>query len=172
MNSDKKAFGNNTEKMNTLIRKLCKKSKVIGANIALFNNETILYDYNYGYANKEDNLKSTNESLYMIGSNTKLLTALSIFKLLENGELSLDDDIKKYIPEFEIQSTFEYEKITIENLLMHRSGLIADLYNLILDPSRDYHEVIDELKNTYLTFIPGQVFSYSNVGYTLLGIII
>ena len=68
MNSDKKAFGNNTEKMNTLIRKLCKKSKVIGANIALFNNETILYDYNYGYANKEDNLKSTNESLYMIAS--------------------------------------------------------------------------------------------------------
>ena len=96
MNSDKKAFGNNTEKMNTLIRKLCKKSKVIGANIALFNNETILYDYNYGYANKEDNLKSTNESLYMIGSNTKLLTALSIFKLLENGELSLDDDIKNF----------------------------------------------------------------------------
>lgn len=172
MNSDKKVFGNDTEKMNTKIKKLCKKSKVIGANIALFNNETILYEYNFGYANKEANLKSTNESLYMIGSNTKLLTALSIFKLMENGELSLDDDIKKYIPEFQVKSTFEYEKITIENLLMHRSGLIADLYNLILDPSRDYHEVIDELKNTYLTFIPGQVFSYSNVGYTLLGIVI
>ena len=152
--------------------KMCKKSKAVGVNVALFDRKKMIYNYNYGYANKEAGLKSNNESLYMIGSNTKVLTALGILKLMEEEKLSLDDDIKKHIPEFEIKSSFEYDKITIENLLMHRSGLVSDLFHLILDKTRDYHEVIPELRETYLTALPGKMFSYSNVGYTVLGIII
>lgn len=151
---------------------MCKKSKAIGINVALFNSNEIIYNYNYGFANKEKRIKSDNDSLYMIGSNTKVMTALGILKLWEEGKLSLDDDIKKHIPEFEVKSYFEYNKITIENLLMHRSGLVSDLFHLILDGTRDYHEVISELKETYLTATPGKMFSYSNVGYTVLGIVI
>lgn len=154
------------------LKKLCKKSKVVGVNVALFDRKGIIYNYNYGYANKEKRIKSDNDSLYMIGSNTKVMTALGILKLREEGKLSLDDDIKKFIPEFEVKSYFEYDKITIENLLMHRSGLVSDLFQLILDRTRDYHEVIAELKDTYLTAEPGKMFSYSNVGYTVLGIVI
>lgn len=152
--------------------KMCKKSKAVGVNVALFDRKGIIYNYNYGFANKEEGIKSDNDSLYMIGSNTKVLTALGILKLREEGKLSLNDDIKKFIPEFEVKSYFEYDKITIENLLMHRSGLVSDLFQLILDRTRDYHEVIAELKDTYLTAEPGKMFSYSNVGYTVLGIVI
>ena len=154
------------------LEKICKKSRLTGANAVLFDNEKILYSYNYGYANKAQNLKSTNDSLYMIGSNTKVMTALGIIKLMEDGVLALDDDIRKFIPEFEIKSTFEYDKITVGNLLMHRAGFVCDLFNLILDGTRDFHEAISELKNTYLTEKPGKMFAYSNVGYTVLGIII
>lgn len=154
------------------LNKMCKMSKAVGVNIALFDSKQIIYNYNFGFANKEKKIKSDNNSLYMIGSNTKVITALGILKLMEEGKLSLDDDIKKHIPEFEIKSNFEYDKITIEKLLMHRSGLISDLFALILDKTRDYHEVISELKETYLTAMPGKMFSYSNVGYTVLGIII
>lgn len=159
-------------KLDKQIKRLCKKHKVVGANVALFNSKGILYAHNYGYINKELNIKSTNDSLYMIASNTKVLTAMAIFKLMENGAISLNDDIRKYIPEFEVKSLFEYEKITIENLLMHRSGLVSDLFQLAFDHSRDFHETIEELKDTYLTAAPGVMYSYSNVGYTLLGIII
>ena len=158
--------------LNRELEKICKKSKLMGANIVLYDNEKVLYSYNYGYVNKVQKLKSTNDSLYMIGSNTKVMTALCIFKLMEDGILSLDDDIRKFIPEFEIKSVFKYYKITIEDLLMHRAGLVCDLFNLILDSTRDFHEVISELKNTYLTEMPGKMFAYSNVGYTVLGIII
>ena len=154
------------------LEKMCKKSKIVGANVALFSSKGIIYNYNYGFANKEKGIKSHNDSLYMIGSNTKVLTALGILKLQEEGKLSLGDDIRKHIPEFQVKSHFEYDKITIENLLMHRSGLVSDLFHLILDRTRDYHEVIEELKETYLTAEPGKMFSYSNVGYTVLGIII
>lgn len=154
------------------LEKQCKKCKMVGVNVALFDSKGIIYNYNYGFVNKENRIKSDNDSLYMIGSNTKVMTALGILKLYEEGKLSLNDDIKKFIPEFEVKSFFEYDKITIENLLMHRSGLVSDLFHLILDRTRDYHEVIAELKDTYLTAEPGKMYSYSNVGYTILGIVI
>ena len=158
--------------LNKKLDKICKKGKAVGVNLALFDGKGIIYNYNYGFVNKEQGIKSNNDSLYMIGSNTKVLTALGILKLMEEGKLSLEDDIKKHIPEFEIKSYFEYDKITIKNLLMHRSGLVSDLFHLILGKTRDYHEVISELRETYLTATPGKMFSYSNVGYTVLGIVI
>ncbi len=158
--------------LDKMLNRMCRKSKAVGVNVALFDSKGILYHYNYGFANKEEGIKSNNDSLYMIGSNTKVMTALGILKLWEEGKLSLEDDIKKHIPEFEVKSHFAYDKITIENLLMHRSGLVSDLFHLILDKTRDFHEVIEELKNTYLTAVPGKMFAYSNVGYTVLGIII
>ena len=158
--------------LNHTLDKMCKKGKAVGLNIALFDSEKILYNYHFGFANKEQGIKSDRNSLYMIGSNTKVLTALGILKLMEEGKLSLDDDIQKHIPEFEVKSYFEYGKITVKDLLMHRSGLVSDLFALLLDRTRDYHEVIPELKETYLTAMPGKMFSYSNVGYTVLGIII
>ena len=159
------------ELLNKEIEKICKKNRLMGVNVVLFDDVQILYSYNYGYANKGQNIKSTNESLYMIGSTTKVMTAICVFKLMEEGVLSLEDDIRKFIPEFEVKSTFDYEKITIGNLLMHRSGLVGDSY-LILNKKGDFHDVINEIKNTYLTAKPGEMFAYSNVGYTVLGIII
>lgn len=161
-----------TQILNKKLDKICKKCKAVGVNLALFDSKGIIYNYNYGFANKEQGIKSNNDSLYMIGSNTKVLTALGILKLMEEGKLSLEDDIKEHIPEFEVKSYFEYDKITIKNLLMHRSGLVSDLFHLILGKARDYHDVIPELRETYLTATPGKMFSYSNVGYTVLGIVI
>ncbi len=160
------------ELLNKEIEKICKKYQLMGANVVLFDEEQILYSYNYGYANKGQNIKSTNESLYMIGSITKLMTAICIMKLMEEGVIALEDDVRKFIPEFEVKSTFDYEKITIGNLLMHRSGLVGDLFHVITDKNGDFHDVIKEIKNTYMTAKPGEMFAYSNVGYTVLGVVI
>ena len=158
--------------LNQQTKMLCKIFNSVGASAVLFDKDEIIFKEHYGYINKETKLKTDDDSFFMIGSNTKVLTSLSIFKLLEENKLTLEDDIKKYIPEFSIKSTFEYEKITIANLLMHRSGIQSDLYNYIFDDTKDYHDIIDALKDTYLTSVPGTMYSYSNLGYTLLGIII
>ncbi len=158
--------------LNQKTEKICKAHKLTGANIALFNSREILWSYNYGYANKENRIKSDNRSLYMIGSNTKMMTAMCIWKLIEEGCLSLDDDIRKFIPEFEVKSTFSYDKITVGQLLMHRSGLPCDLYNLFFGKYRDFEDVVGALKETYLIAQPGKMFAYSNIGYTVLGVII
>ena len=108
----------------------------------------------------------------MIGSNTTVLTALGIFRLDENGVLKLEDPITKSIPEFSVKSRIGEYEITVENLLMHRAGIQCDLYPYISGSHYHYTDIIDALKDTYRTSVPGTMFSYSNLGYTLLGIII
>lgn len=159
-------------KYNKIIEAISKKIPCVGFSVALFDNEKILYKHHKGYINKNKEYKTDDDSMFMIGSNTKVLTSICLFQLLEQGKLSLDDDIKKYIPELNIKSKFDYDKITIRQLLMHRGGIQCDLYNLCLDNDREYHEIIKELEKTYLTRKPGTMFAYSNNGYTLLGIII
>ena len=157
---------------NKIIEKIAKKIPCVGFSVALFDNEKILFKHHHGYINKNKEYKTDDNSMFMIGSNTKVLTSICLFQLLEQGKLDLDDDIKKYIPELNIKSKFDYDKITIRQLLMHRGGIQCDLYDLCLDNDREYHEVIKGLEKTYLTRKPGTMFAYSNNGYTLLGIII
>ena len=154
------------------IKGLSKRIPCVGFSVVLFDNEKVLYKHNQGYINKEKAIQTDDDSMFMIGSNTKVITSLCIFKLYEEGKLLLEDDIKKYIPELNIKSLFEYEKITIGDILMHRAGLQCDLYNFIMNDSKDYHEIVEALGDTYLTNKPGQMFAYSNIGYTLLGIVI
>lgn len=157
---------------NKIIKKISKSIPCVGFTVALFDNKEILFKSNNGYINKKKEIKTDDDSMFMIGSNTKVLTSLCLFLLIEQGKLSLDDDVRKYIPELNIKSKFDYEKITIRQMLMHRSGIQCDLYNLCLDNDREYHEIIKELENTYLTRKPGTMFAYSNNAYTLLGIVI
>ena len=149
------------------------KGKNKGAvSAVIFDNEKILYSFYDGFIDKEKKLAPKDDSLFMIGSNTKVMTALGIFRLYEDGKLSLDDPITKFIPEFSVKSRIGEYTITIENLLMHRAGIQCDLYEYIVGTKHKYTDIIDGLKETYMTSAPGTMFSYSNLGYTLLGIVL
>ena len=69
--------------LNKKLDKISKKGKAVGVNLALFDSKGIIYNYNYGFANKEQGIKSNNDSLYMIGSNTKLYK--SVFAVCRYG---------------------------------------------------------------------------------------
>lgn len=160
------------EQINKAIKSFSPLIMSVGYQIAIFNDKEIVYKKQEGFDSLKPKIKTNDHSMYMIGSNTKVFTAVSILQLMEDGKLSLSDDIKKYIPELSFKSLFDQETITIKDLLNHRSGITSDLYNFILDENKDYHDVVEALKDSYLTTKPSKMFSYSNVGYTLLGIII
>ena len=138
----------------------------------IFDEEKILYEKHDGMINREDGIRPAGDSLYMIGSNTKVLTALGLFRLIEDGKLDLKDDIRKYIPELHLRSRVGKKPMTIEDFMMHRSGLICDMYRYMIADGPVYTDIIEGLKGTYRTSVPGEMFSYSNLGYTLLGIVI
>ena len=156
--------------MDTLRRALGNKNK--GAVSAMiFSGEKVLYSMYSGWIDKEKKLRPQADSLFMIGSNTKVMTALGLFRLIEDGKLSLDDPITEYIPEFSVRSRIGEYTVTVADLLMHRAGIQCDLYPYIMGTEHTYEEVPKALNDTYRTSAPGTMYAYSNLGYSMLGLI-
>lgn len=146
-----------------------------GLVIAVYKDGVIAFSQGYGLANLDYNIPMTPETVIDIASVGKQFTAASIILLENEGKLSFEDPVDKYIPELPIYSEGE---ITIDHLLHHISGLkdYLDLMELA-QISRDNYitdkDVLDIIvKQPNLNYPPGKNYQYSNSGYFLLAIIV
>lgn len=146
-----------------------------GCALAVIQNSRIIYKEGYGLANLDHDVKITPKTVFRIGSISKQFTAACIQILHKEGKLSLDDNIRKYVPEM---PGYEWP-ITIRHLIHHTSGIReyellqyfkGELSNQAEHNNEDIIALIARQKN--LEFKPGDRFSYSNSGYTLLATII
>ncbi|MCU7493836.1 MAG: serine hydrolase [Ignavibacteria bacterium] len=148
------------------------KSGCPGAVVLAAINGRILFRKAYGMASLELSVRQKPEFLFPLGSIVKQFTAVSILKLAQEGKLSLQDEVKKFIPDY---NTHGY-KITLENLLTHTSG-IKSLYELpgYMKLRREEYGP-DDLRKLFeeqeLYFEPGTDWNYSNSGFSLLGMVI
>ncbi|HKN67845.1 MAG TPA: serine hydrolase domain-containing protein, partial [Gemmatimonadaceae bacterium] len=134
-----------------------------------------LYSHGYGAANLEYDVPITAASIFESGSVAKQFTAAAIVLLAQDGKLTLDDDIRKYLPEVPDFG----ETIRIRHLLTHTSGL-RDQWELLAierrGPGTQVHSPATTLDlvahQKALNFPPGTEYSYSNTGYVLAGIIV
>jgi CubicO group peptidase (beta-lactamase class C family) len=140
-----------------------------GATIAVAKGDQLLLNKGFGLANPEYNIPNGEKTVYHIASVSKQFTAFSIAMLADQGKLSVDDEVRKYIPEL---PDFGH-KITITQLLHHTSGL-RDQWNLLalagwrLDDVITKNQVLRLMsRQKDLNFKPGDEFSYCNTGYTL-----
>jgi CubicO group peptidase (beta-lactamase class C family) len=143
-----------------------------GAVVLAIKDGKIILRKGYGMANLELGIPIKPEMVFHIGSITKQFTAAAIMKLVEEGKLSVTDDIKKYLPNYPTHG----HKITIHHLLNHTSGIKS--YTSMTDwpplmrKDMTPAELIDLFKNQPMDFAPGERVLYSNSGYILLGAII
>jgi len=141
-----------------------------GCAVLVARRGEVIYRKAFGMANLELKVAMVPENVFRIASLTKQFTAVAILQLHEKGLLNIEDDIKKYIPDF--PST---EKITIANLMSHTSGIknITDeLWNEEKRKASTPTELVDRIKKLPPDFKPGTSFRYSNSGFILLGYII
>ncbi|MGI4718803.1 MAG: serine hydrolase [Janthinobacterium lividum] len=126
----------------------------------------------YGMADTAKGVNMTPEMVLRIGSMTKQFTATGILLLADEGKLSVDDEIGKYLPDYPTQG----RKITIEHLLTHTSGIVSytGKPGFPQGAAKDttVAAMIDSFKNDPLQFEPGSAWRYNNSGYYLLGAII
>ncbi len=144
-----------------------------GIAVLVSKHDKILYKNGFGMANLEWQIPVETNTVFQIGSVTKLFTALAILQLVEKEKLVLTDSIQKYIPTFPNKGY----SITIEQLLTHSSGIKDYMQMDSADPfimRKDFtiREVIDFFKEEPLAFEPGTRSSYSSSGTFLLGSII
>jgi len=135
---------------------------------------TVLYQRGYGCANLEHRIPITPETVFDAASVAKQFTGLAIAILIDQKKLSLDDDIRKHLPEVPDFGA----PITIRHLLYHTSGL-RDWYETLVLSGTDPSDVItmDRIlemvrRQRNLDFTPGEEHSYSNTGYNLLAAIV
>ena len=145
-----------------------------GCAVAIVRNDSILFAKGYGMANLEYNIPIEPATIFHMASVSKQFTALSIVLLAKQGKLQLDDDIHKYLSWFPDLK----EKITIRNLLNHTSG-IRDQWQLLAISGTRLDDVITQdhivkilSKQQALNFKPGEQYSYSNSGFTMLAEIV
>jgi CubicO group peptidase (beta-lactamase class C family) len=150
------------------------KSNIPGCNLAVIKDGEIVYQRSYGLANLEHNIPIKRETRFQIGSISKHFTAMSIALLEKEGKLSIDDDIRKYLPEVPDFGT----PITINHLLHHISGLREWTAIALLSGSRmdDIVMLPDSLdmiaRQRELNFKPGEQYLYCNTGYAFLSLIV
>ena len=147
------------------------KNKVTGLSIALVDDKGLIWAQGFGYADKENNIPATPQTVYRVASISKLFTATAIMQLAEQGRINIDEPLTTYLPEFSIKTRFPGEgRITPRNLMTHHSGLPANFYKGIFSSNPEpFTKVIKEIKDEYLAYPPDSVYSYSNLGVTLLG---
>lgn len=127
----------------------------------------------FGVLNTSTDTPATVDSLFQIGSITKLWTATLIMQLAEQGVLELDASVQRYLPEFSVGADRgAVRSITVRHLLTHQSGIADDYTPTTRGDDAVARYVADVVPALALEFAPGEEFNYSNAGYVVLGRIV
>jgi CubicO group peptidase (beta-lactamase class C family) len=156
-----------------LIHDKMESDNIIGASALIMVNDSVIWENGFGYADKENKVPMTVNTVVNIASVTKTFTALAIMQLHEKGLLDIDEPLNKYLPAFNPKNRWDnLEKLTIRSVITHTSGIQSDVLKNSDLGSGKYTDVLGFINDTYLLYPPGMVESYSGSGYSILGCLI
>lgn len=153
-----------------LVLSRMKERNIPGAAIAVVKNGKPIKVKGYGLASLEFSVPVTDDTVFEIGSVSKQMTAAGIMLLVEDGKISLDEKISKYLP----NTPEAWSEVTVRHLLTHTSGIISytRLDGFELSRRVKIDGFIKQLSPHPLEFTPGEKNIYSNSGFNLLAYII
>jgi CubicO group peptidase (beta-lactamase class C family) len=174
--------------IDSLIESKMKETGIVGIGASIIVNKKVVWTNGYGYANKENKISFTPTTIMNTASISKTFTGVCIMKAVEEGIVSLDEDINNYLPFKVINPNFPSEKITLRHLATHTSGITdrnpfygdstyftggrkpeplgGFLQNYFVQSGKHYS------KDNFLNAKPGANRDYCNIGAGLAGYII
>ncbi len=148
---------------------------IVGLSIAISLRGQTLFATGFGHADLERARPATAQTVYDIASVGKQFTAVAALKLIDAGQLALDDRLYDLVP----QTPRHFPNATVKELLHHTSGFLSGKYDDLappagLDKPRPGPEVLDsvELNEGEVVFMPSESFTYCNSGYLMLGLVV
>jgi CubicO group peptidase (beta-lactamase class C family) len=140
-----------------------------GLSLAVVQGDDVLWLEGFGDARQSRRTPATPDTVFEAGSLAKPFTALAVMQLAAAGRIEIDRPLRAYLPELAIRSRFGATSLpTVRNVLSHHAGFPSDLTKGMWSDA-PLTSVTAALGEEYMAFPPNLVFSYSNVGYTLLG---
>ena len=155
-------------KVDEYVRSEMQAQQIPGVALAVVKDGKVVLARGYGLANIEHQVPVKPETIFQSGSTGKQFTATAVMMLVEEGKLGLEDKITKYFTD----APETWRDITVRHMLTHTSGTTD--YPPDFDYRRDYteDELFQRIKTIPLAFQPGEKWSYSNIAYVMLGILI
>jgi len=157
----------------SLAESAVRSGNVAALTIAVVRGRDTLVSKGYGMADIENDVAATAQTVYRIGSVTKQFTSVTIMRLIEQGKLSLDDDVTKFVP----NAPTHGRKVLVRHLLNHTSGIpsytdVGPQFGRVARMDLAHDSLLAIVRNDSMQFDPGTHFYYNNTGYFLLGMII
>lgn len=164
------------EELASIIQRDMSRFNLPGLSIAVICDGKIIWAKGFGCADREKKIPATPETVYRVGSLSKLFNATGVMLMREEQRLSLDEDIKKYLPEANFVNPFDDKtaKITLRHILSHRAGTIREcpLGHYFDDSEPSPKETAFSLFGTTLIYPPGTKTKYSNSAVGVSGYIL
>ncbi|RTY82677.1 class A beta-lactamase-related serine hydrolase [Flavobacterium sp. ZB4P23] len=156
------------DKVDLAIKELIQKNKIVGLQLSVIKENVIVKTSHYGFSNIQDSIAVNSQTVFSINSITKAFTGVAIMQLVENGKLNLEEPISNYLDK--LPQT--WQKITVEQLATHKSGLpdVWDSQGNML--SEDGNILFKNVKKLPLAFEPGKHVREGLANYMLLGMLI
>lgn len=159
--------------LDSIARAAVKDGILPGLSVAVERNGRPVYTQGIGLARVESGVPVTPETVFRIGSVTKQFTAAAILRLAEQGQLSLDDEITKFIPDYPTRAN----RVTLRHLLNHTSGIrsytsLGARWASRMAEDLSHEEMLALFQDEPFDFAPGERWLYNNSGYYLLGMVI
>ena len=156
---------------------LDKDASPTGLSVALVSNQQVIWSEGFGQAYEGQALSS--DTAMLVGSVSKVFTAIAVMQLVEQGKVNLDEPYHTYVPEFSIKSNHpNWPVFTLRQMLNHSSGLPGDYGDgFYLEPPVDgkitgYRTLPQKVSQLYLAKPPEQMHGYSNLAFSLLGLLV
>ena len=175
------------QEFNDYINKSISKANIAGMGIAIVSGDSILFTQGYGYSDIETKLPFTPHTVMNIASISKTFVGVAIMHLVEQGLISLDDNVNSFLP-FKVSNPFSPESvITLRHLMSHTSGIqdrqkiYLNTYHYGGDAPTPLGEFLEDYlsqggehysKKNFIKSEPGKKFVYSNIGAGLAGYIV
>jgi len=147
-----------------------------GMSIVVVDNDKVVYEKGFGFADKEQGSAVQPSTLFHIGSITKVFTGIAIMQLAQKGLIDIDAPIQTYLPDFSIKYHVNTRQmITIRSIMAHQSGIFGDKLSTEDDsqyPVEDFRTFPEFSQNEYAPYNPNYITAYSNFAVSLLGLIV
>ena len=147
--------------------------KLPAVSIALIDDQQVVWAQGFGYADPDKKIPASPETVYRIGSVSKLFTDIGVMQLVERRELDLDAPIQTFLPEFRPHNPF-HKDITLRQLMSHRAGLLREPpVGNYFDPTElSLAAMVHSLNETTLVYPPESHTKYSNAGVATVGYVL
>ncbi|MCA1600235.1 MAG: serine hydrolase [Acidobacteria bacterium] len=142
-------------------------------SIALVDDQQVVWAKGFGFADPKTRVPATAETVYRVGSVSKLFTDIAVMQLVERGKLDLDAPVTRYLPNFRPRNSFG-KPVTLRQLMSHRSGLVREppVGNYFETTEPSLAKTIASLNSTELVYAPETRTKYSNAAIATVGYVL